>query len=169
MSKNKIIDHMCLTSWKVNGEGGRKFRKKTFAWCYLPSCIPRFFCLCGAASHLPSLGGVAFSLSFGGSACIPSFSWGCVSPLFCWVALLGLFHLQVVLRFPSPFAWCCLLSLLRSEIVLDIWAELVEVAELAELVELVELAEGSASSKQTSKQAGKQVCPPVDGFERLRR
>ena len=42
--------------------------------------------------HVPLLGGAAFS------------------PVFCWVVLLGLLLLWVELRFPSPFAWCCLVS-----------------------------------------------------------
>ena len=50
-------------------------------------------------------GGGRFLLLLGGAAS---------PPLFCWVVLLGLLLLWVVLRYPSPFARCCLPSLLQE-------------------------------------------------------
>ena len=75
---------------------GLLFPLSSVGWCCLVSSS--FFQSC-------------CSFPFSCSVVLPSFAsfgWGSVHPLFCSVVLLGFLLLWVVLRFSSPFAWCCL-------------------------------------------------------------
>ena len=100
------------SKWKILDDF--KFFFFFFYVCYFSFCFSFFF-LCIFFSLFFLLicfslffFGVFFSFSFSFSF---SFPFSFVSFVFSfWVVLLGFFLLRVVLRFSSPFAWCCLVS-----------------------------------------------------------
>ena len=76
-------------------------------WCYCFSFSFWWCCSLISSLFVPPLGGAASSPSSVGRCCLVS-SFLCVVFLSFYVVLLGFFPVWVVLRFSSPFAWCCL-------------------------------------------------------------
>ena len=164
--KDKIIEHLFLTSWKVNGGGCRETSKDTLA-CLLAIVLPHQGCLgcwflvCWFVGSL--VGWLASVWWLNWLNWLKWLRWSGAREI-SEDSLAWLFACLLARRcspiMPALVVWlvCWFVgsSVLRCVGVLVGWClvvELVELVEVAELVELVELAEGSATSTSSTTSA----------------